>query len=75
MKIQVNNNRELGIFFREVRKEKNMSTLEVAKKAGVAHTTVRNMEKSRGCVRTDVFLALCDVVGLKLEVSTVGVIV
>ena len=68
MRMQINNNKDLGIFFREARKEKKLSIDEVAKQAGVSHTTLRNMEKSRGHVRTDVFVALANVIGMKLEV-------
>lgn len=67
--MQINNNRELGLFFREARIEKKMTIEHVAKQAGISQTTLRNMEKSRGHVRTDVLLAMSNVVGLKLEVT------
>jgi len=69
MKHQISNNRELGIFFREMRKEKGMTIEQVAKQAGISQTTLRNMERSRGHVRTDVLLAMSNVVGLKIELS------
>ena len=69
MKIQINNNKELGEFFRVARKEKGMTIEQVAKQSGVSQTTLRNMERSRGHVRTDVLIAMSSVIGLRLEAS------
>lgn len=69
MKTQISNSKDLGQMFRDARIIKGMTIEETAKQAGVSPTTLRNMEKSRGCVRTDVAFALFSVVGIKFEAS------
>lgn len=59
----------IGKYLEQVRKDKKLTLLEAAGKAGMSNSTANAIEKGRGAYTVNSFIAYCGALDIHLELS------
>lgn len=59
----------IGKYLEQVRKDKKMTQLDAAEKAGMSNSIINAIEKGRGAYTVNSFIAYCGALDIHLELS------